>query len=86
MSWSVSFVGKPEKVIAALNADIAKLSDQSLAEYQDVLPHLTGLVEQAAGPRVCVRLRAAGHATRINGTKTEGHISVSLDQEYGLLE
>jgi hypothetical protein len=94
MSWSVSFIGSPTKVIAALDKQAESLTGQSLSEYQEALPHLKGLVAQAVGENVAVRLSASGHASfalpHVVGesgapVKTSGNISVKLDQEYGLL-
>ena len=46
MSWSVNYVGKPEKVAAALQEQSSKLTGQSKIEFDDALPHLVGLVNQ----------------------------------------
>jgi hypothetical protein len=44
MSWSVGFIGKPEKIAEALNAEANKLSGQSKKEFERALPHMTALV------------------------------------------
>lgn len=38
MSWSIKLVGKPAKVVEALDAESAKLSGQCKAEYDAALP------------------------------------------------
>lgn len=65
MSWSISLMGKPKNVVAALKAESAKLTGASKEEYDEALPHLIGLVEQNVAeenyPQV-VDLDASGHA------------------------
>lgn len=46
MSWSVSFVGKPEGIVAALQEESGKLTGQCKTELDDALPHLVGLVKE----------------------------------------
>ena len=65
MSWSITLIGKPENIVAALKEQSEKLSGMSKTEFDDALPHLVGLVEQnfntttTAGP--VINLTASGH-------------------------
>ena len=47
MSWNVSFIGKPENVVAALEKYMADTpaTDQSKIEYEAAKPHLIALVQ-----------------------------------------
>jgi hypothetical protein len=86
MSWSVSLIGAPAKVIEVLDTNATKLRGESLAEYTEALPHLRGLVSLVVGDGICVKLSASGHASfSTSAVKTSGYISVALDQFYGLL-
>ena len=46
MSWSVGFIGKTSNVVAALEAESAKLDTTSRLEYDAAKPFLIGLVKQ----------------------------------------
>jgi len=46
MSWSISLIGRPDKIAAALQEQSGKLTGQSKLEFDDALPHLTALVGQ----------------------------------------
>ena len=63
MSWSVSFIGTPEKVIEALEKESTRLTDQSKKEFDFALPHLIGLIALNYGPGYfnAVKLEANGH-------------------------
>ena len=69
MSWSISFIGQPVKVIEALKEESAKLTGQSKIEYDSALPHLVGLVENNFATDGCgytpplVKLNASGSGT-----------------------
>jgi len=90
MSWSVNFLGRPEKVVEALktHAEKSGLTGQSREEYEAAMPHLVGLVEQnvcAGGspeyPKM-VKLVANGHGSKKDGEWTERNCSVALSYEY----
>ena len=85
MSWSVQFIGKPEKVIEALNAQSNTLSGESKAEYDNALPHLTALVGENFGLNLAVKLSANGHGIA-GGDKPSRQLTASLELIYGLLE
>jgi hypothetical protein len=71
MSWSVSFIGEPEKVAQALEAYGATLEGASKEEYEKVAPPLAALVrlnfqngKDAAGkpiPPPTISVSASGH-------------------------
>jgi hypothetical protein len=65
MSWSISFIGKSENVSQALKDNSAKLSGASKEEYDAVLPHLVGLVEQnynkPNNPVIQISASGSGH-------------------------
>lgn len=46
MSWSVSFIGKPEPLCKELESEQAKLTGDSRAEFDCALPLLQGLLRQ----------------------------------------
>jgi hypothetical protein len=65
MSWSVSVIGEPDKIIAHLEDLSVNQGGQSKVEFDDVLPHLIGLVKQnfsdtGQDPPV-LKLAANGH-------------------------
>lgn len=66
MSWSVTFIGKPANIVAALQKQSEQLTGQSKTEYDAALPHLVGLVqanhhvEEQYTP--VLQLQANGHA------------------------
>lgn len=85
MSWSISFIGKPEKVVEALNANSEKLSDNSKIEYDAALPHLVALVNENFGNDYPVKLAASGSGYSVNGEQKNRNLTVSLEVVYGLL-
>jgi hypothetical protein len=86
MSWSAYYTGTPEKVIDALKNQSGTLSGQSKIEFDDVLPHLTGLIEQYKSDKpLLVRLAASGSGYAREGTQETRTIRVSLEQLDGVL-
>jgi hypothetical protein len=81
MSWSIQFIGKPEKVVEALQAQ--KLSGESAVEYADALPHLVGLVKENFGYDNLVKIVASGHGQ--TGQKPSRQLAVSLEIIYGVV-
>lgn len=77
MSWSVSYIGSPEKVCAALDDYSTKLSGQSKEEFDEVLPNLKSLVSMNIGGQA-IRLSANGHATIADGVKTYSHLGCEI--------
>jgi hypothetical protein len=83
MSWSIGFIGKPEKVIEALDAQSAKFNDQSKVEYDEALPHLKALVAQNYGHMYPVKITAAGHGT--SGENGNRQLTASIELVYNLV-
>lgn len=63
MSWSVTFIGNPQKIVQALKDNSEKLSGVSKDEFDAALPHLIGLVEQNYNTyqEPVIHLTANGH-------------------------
>lgn len=77
MSFSVSFVGKPEAVKRKLFDHSAQLSGQSKDEFDAVVPALCVVLDQNVGQSV-VSMSANGHATFVDGVKTYGVCSCDV--------
>lgn len=81
MSFSVSYVGKPEAVKRKLLEYSGQLSGHSKDEFDAILPALETLLAQHVGYDHAIQLDAMGHATfehKPGGQKTHGTCSVSL--------
>jgi hypothetical protein len=101
MSWSIQFVGAPDKVVAALEAQSEKFNGQSKVEYDDAKPHLIALVQQnfvAEGEdgflAPLVRLQANGSGSALAQKldqkfdppkQIQRSMSVHLESIYGVL-
>jgi len=86
MSWSVTIIGKPEKVVQQLADNSATLTGQSKTEYEEALPHLQALVSLCIGPDLLINLTASGHANfDAEGKKTYRNVQVQLSQFYAKL-
>lgn len=86
MSYSVTFFGKPEKVVEALESYSEKLSGPSKDEYDKALPNITGLVKQNFGTESqLLKVSANGHGTFQNGEPTQSYCAVNIETVYGLL-
>ena len=77
MSFSVTFVGKPDAIKRKLAEESARLTDQSKAEFDAVKPALDTILDQQVG-NGAVHLSANGHASFTNGVKTRGSCSVTV--------
>lgn len=68
MSWSVTFIGKPENVSKALKEHSSKIDGYSKEEFDAALPHLDALVSQNFNTQhpeaVVVKLVASGHGQK----------------------
>ena len=62
MSFSVSFIGKPDAIKRKLEAESARLTDQSKAEFDAIKPALEAVLDQNVGNGV-LQLNANGHAS-----------------------
>jgi hypothetical protein len=86
MSWSVQFIGKPEKVVEALNENSKKMIDvQSKMEFDSALPYLIGIVKENFGFDYAVKLTASGHGYSVNGEQKNRQLAASIEIVYGLL-
>jgi len=83
MSWSISLIGTAEGIAKEIDAHVQTLTGDSKEEFMEARPHLQGIVRLAVGPQQVLKLAASGHASKSNGVKTYGQISVALDQFYG---
>lgn len=72
MSFSVAFIGTPSNVTKALREHAGKLTGNSLAEFNDALPHLEALVGQNVGGST-IHLECSGHAN-FNQASGEGRV------------
>jgi hypothetical protein len=61
MSWSVTFIGRPAKIQAALDKESARLTGSSKTEFDSVLDGLKSIVGATSEEKV-VRLDASGSA------------------------
>lgn len=77
MSFSVSFIGKPEAIKRKLEETSASLTEQSKQEFDAIKPALDTLLDQQVGNGV-IQLNANGHASFSNGKKTYGNCSVEM--------
>lgn len=85
MSWSVTYLGTPDKICDALNKYSESLSGQSKNEFDEASPHIKSLLLQNVGASI-FRLNASGHAQfNSEGNKTSGYCAVNIEQIYGLL-
>ncbi|HEY3390118.1 MAG TPA: hypothetical protein VGK38_11140 [Prolixibacteraceae bacterium] len=83
MSWSVSFLGTPANVAAALTAQSATLEGQSKKEYDVAYPAIVTLVQSNVGPEsMKVDVQANGHATFVDGKISYSNCNVTVKQVY----
>lgn len=57
MSWSITLIGTPDKIVAALDAESVRQSGQCKIEFDEALPALKTLVLQNFDKRPEARLR-----------------------------
>ena len=62
MSFSVTFIGKPEAIKRKLAEESERLTDQSKVEFDAVRPALETILDQQVGNNA-VHLSANGHAS-----------------------
>ncbi len=84
MSWSITVIGKPARVIEELNSYSDTLTGQSKAEYDEAKPNLAGLIALNIGENL-VKITASGHATFVEGKKTYGCPAVIIENFYAKL-
>jgi hypothetical protein len=90
MSWSVNYIGTPEKITAALNEQSTTLTGQSKIEFDAALPNLVGLLASnftppGVAPQL-VKLDASGSGSaQTDGTQTSRTCQVTLTPFYAKL-
>lgn len=88
MSWSISFIGRPEKVVEALEGYVAKtgISGPSKEEYEKALPLMVGIVNQNFGNEgELVQVSASGSGTYSGGEPQNSRCNVKIDNVWGVL-
>lgn len=81
MSWSLIYVGTPDNIVKALDAESERLTGDSKTEFDQVKPALAALVQanfNADNPPA-LKLQASGHAYSANGEPKYGTCAVSLE-------
>lgn len=89
MSWSVSYLGKAEKIVEALQKQSETLSDYSKEEYDAALPHMVALVSRNFNKNnsdyPLIRFSASGHGSKVNGEEVESNLQMNIEHVYSLL-
>ena len=64
MSWSISLIGTPEKIVSALEEQSTKLTGNSKSEFDGVLPHVSELLKMnyTSGEPPVMQITGSGHA------------------------
>lgn len=75
------YVGTPDNIVKALDAESERLTGDSKAEFDKVKPGLVALVQSNfnADNPPALKLVASGHAYSANGEPKYGNCSVSLE-------
>lgn len=81
MSWSLVWVGTPEKIVAALEKESDRLTGTSKDEFDKVKPGLVTLVQSNYDKTVtpALKLSANGHAYIENGEPKYSTCNVVLE-------
>jgi len=77
VSFSVSFIGKPDAIKRKLDEESARLTSQSKAEFDAIKPALETILDQQVG-NGAVSVSANGHAVFKDGVKTSGQCNVDV--------
>lgn len=88
MSWSITLIGHPENVAAALTAQSEKMEGQSKVEYDAAVPHLVALVQNnfyVGGPTPVIKLAASGYGYAENGVQKQRQLTASIEVSYATL-
>lgn len=87
MSWSIQFIGTPEKVIEALGNHEKNMGEgASKEEFKAALPHITGILKlNFNNGNPVVRLTAHGSATTSGGEVVSSSCIVNLENMWGAL-
>jgi hypothetical protein len=86
MSWSITFIGKPENVAKALEEESVKLNGLSKDEYDAAVPHFIAIVKQNYGgdKPPMIKISASGSGYTSNG-KEQRQCTVSVEAWYGII-
>jgi hypothetical protein len=84
MSWSIQFIGKPEKVVEALQKQSETMNGDSKVEYDAALPHLVGIVKENFGFDTLLKIVASGHGYS-TGDKPNRTLTVNIESIYGVI-
>jgi len=82
MSWSITFVGNPDNINKALQAESERLTGASKQEFDAAMPSLVNLVNQnfnKTGPAPVLKLSANGHAYSTNDEPQYGSCNVTIE-------
>lgn len=87
MSWSINLIGKPENLIEALNKHSDVLTDKSKEEYDEVLPHMIGIIKMnySVNAIPVMQLSANGHGYSTNGVQQHSQCHFELKPLPGSL-
>jgi len=82
MSWSITLIGTPVNINAALDAESEKLTGMSKTEFDDAKPHLQQLCLQNTcenQPDRAIKLSANGHGSMRDGKWEYRNCNVSIE-------
>lgn len=83
MSFSVSFIGKPDAIKNALAKESDRLTGQSKEEFDAVKPAIETIVDQnvtGVGDQAVLHVEANGHANFTDGVKQYGSCQVKVSR------
>lgn len=89
MSFSVSFIGKPDAIKNALAKESDRLTGQSKEEFDAVKPAIETILDQnmnLGGDPSAFHVEANGHANFTDGVKQYGNCSVKVSRVGILVE
>jgi len=79
MSWSFSFMGKPENIVTAIKARVEKeTSPASKEELEKAAPPIIDLVSMNVGQHGSMKVEASGHSYK-NGETLVQNCSVKIE-------
>jgi len=81
MSWSITLIGTPDKLVEKLERESDKLSGQSKIEYDAALGFICGLIQQnyEKDTPPILKIEAAGHGE----ASIRNQCAVSIQRVYG---
>lgn len=91
MSWSISLIGKPANIIAALDGAADQFTGQSRLEFEAALPALKALAAENFADEdhgfvlPTLRLDASGSGSAVEGAQLHRSLIVKLEPFYARL-